>query len=177
MCVNYFAKAHGIPFDKKKGHARIGVGEVVSVPVVLARPQTYMNASGGAVQELLKKLKAGVEDLIVIHDDLDLPLGRIRIRRGGSSGGHKGIASIIREVGSADFIRVRIGIGRPAGAEDRDSSDKDVIDYVLSGFPPEERRVMDQTLPRVSEAVQSVLTESLAAAMNRYNAAAAEPET
>jgi peptidyl-tRNA hydrolase, PTH1 family len=169
MCLNYFAREHHILFNKKKGDARVGEGEVVGVPVVLARPQTYMNASGKAVGKLLDKLKLTLDDLIVIHDDLDLPLGRIRIRRGGSSGGHKGIESIIQEVGSPDFIRVRVGTGRPPKAECGVQGEKEIIDYVLSGFNEDERPVIEKTIPRASEAVRSLLSESLETAMNRYN--------
>ena len=95
MCLNYFARTQGIQFDKKQGKARIGTGEVAGNKVVLARPQTYMNQSGQSVSRLVKKFNISLDDLLVIHDDLDLPLGKIRIRQGGSSGGHKGIESII----------------------------------------------------------------------------------
>ncbi|OGO37091.1 MAG: aminoacyl-tRNA hydrolase [Chloroflexi bacterium RBG_16_57_8] len=176
MCINHFAKANRIPLDMKKGNARIGMGEVDGIPLVLARPQTYMNASGEAVRALLKKLKVNTEDLIVIHDDLDLPLGRIRVRKGGSSGGHNGIQSIIRETGSADFIRVRIGIGRPARAEDAMRRGKDVIDYVLTDFTPEERRTIDEALPKATEALHCLISEGLVAAMNRHNPSPHSPD-
>ena len=95
VCLNHFAKTQGIRFDKKQGKARIGIGEVAGSKVVLARPQTYMNLSGQSVSRLIKKFNINLDDLLVIHDDLDLPLGKIRIRYGSSSGGHKGIDSII----------------------------------------------------------------------------------
>ena len=115
MCVNYFAKQHRISLDKKKGNARIGTGEINGEDVVLARPQTFMNASGDAVCYLVERFKINPDNLIVIHDDIDLPLGRIRIRQGGSAGGHNGIKSIIGCLETQDFIRVKIGIGQPRG--------------------------------------------------------------
>ena len=170
MCVNHFAREHHILFNKKKGNARVGEGVVDGVQVMLARPQTYMNASGNAVGSLLRKLKIDLDSLVVIHDDLDLLVGRIRIRRGGSSGGHKGIESIIREIGSPDFVRIRIGIGRPERTDDIEQGERDIIAYVLTDFTVEERLIIDRTVPRVGEAIRCLVLESLETAMNLYNA-------
>jgi len=170
MCLSHFARAHGVSFDKKKGKARIGMGEVAGIPVVLARPQTFMNASGEAVSQLVRKFKVNIDDLIVVYDDIDLPLGRIRIRRGGSSAGHNGIESIIAELGTPDFNRVRVGIGRPTVMEgSNEAAEPDIVDYVLSDFTPEEKQTIEQTITLVSEAIRCLLTEGLVAAMNRYN--------
>jgi PTH1 family peptidyl-tRNA hydrolase len=170
MCLRHFAKAQGIRFDKKQGQARIGTGEVAGDKVILARPQTYMNQSGQSVSRLVKKFNIDPNDLFIIHDDLDLPPGKIRIRRGGSSGGHKGIDSIIADLDSRDFIRLRIGIGRPAIIEDdTQTAEAEIIDYVLSDFTPEEKRVISRVIPGVSEAIYCLLTEGLVAAMNKYN--------
>ena len=170
MCLNYFARTHGIRFDKKQGRARVGSGVVASNKVVVARPQTYMNQSGQSVKLLLRKFSVSLENLVVIHDDLDLPLGKIRIRRGGGSGGHKGINSIIAELGSQDLLRLRVGIGRPSPAEgSNETTEADIIAYVLSDFSLEERQVVTQVIPRVSEAIICLLTEGLTAAMNKYN--------
>jgi PTH1 family peptidyl-tRNA hydrolase len=173
MCLNHFAKAHGIRFNRKQGKARIGTGEVAGVPVVLARPQTFMNASGEAVSRLVRRFKVSIDDLILVHDDLDLSLGKIRLRRGGSSAGHKGIESIMAELGTPDFTRVRVGIGRPAVIEgsnpDNIGVESDIVDYVLSDFTLEEKETVDQTIPRVSEAIYCLLTEGLVTAMNKYN--------
>jgi len=168
MCLNHFAWTQGIKFDKKQGQARIGSGEVAGSQVVLAKPQTYMNLSGQSVSRLVKRFNINLSDLLVIHDDLDLPLGKIRIRRGGSSGGHKGINSIITELGSQDFFRLRVGIGRPATSF-AEISEADIIAYVLSDLTPEEKQVITQVVPRVSEAILCLLTEGLVAAMNKYN--------
>ncbi len=170
ICLSHFARTQGIRFDKKQGKARVGTGEVAGNKVVLAKPQTYMNLSGESVSRLIKKFDINLNNLIIIHDDLDLPLGRIRIRHGGSSGGHKGIDSIINKLGSQDFIRLRVGIGHPTENEDTtESSNDEIITYVLSDFTPDEKRTIAQVIPKVSEAILYLLTEGLTAAMNRYN--------
>ena len=166
MCLSHFARAQGIKLDKKQGKARIGTGEVAGNPVVVARPQTYMNLSGQAVSLLVRRYDVSFDNLIVIHDDLDLPLGKIRIRQGGSSGGHKGIDSIITCLKSPDFLRLRVGIGRTAAAE---PSEDDIIAYVLSDFTPDEKQTVARVIPMVSEAIYCLITEGLTAAMNRYN--------
>ncbi len=170
ICLSHFARTQGIRFDKKQGKARVGTGEVADSKVVIAKPQTYMNLSGESVSRLIKKFDINLNNLIIIHDDLDLPLGRIRIRHGGSSGGHKGIDSIINKLGSQDFIRLRVGIGHPTENEDTtESSNDEIITYVLSDFTPDEKRTIAQVIPKVSEAILYLLTEGLTAAMNRYN--------
>jgi PTH1 family peptidyl-tRNA hydrolase len=170
MCISHLARTHGIRFDKKQGYARTGSGEITGNKVLLARPQTYMNSSGESVSRLVRKLKVNLSDLFVIHDDLDLPLGKIRIRFGGGSGGHKGIDSIIAHLGSQDFYRIRVGIGRPEIPEgstvDRETT---VVAYVLSDFTPEEREMITQAIPEVSQAILCLLSEGLTTAMNKYN--------
>lgn len=168
MCVNHFAKEHGITLDKKQGLARIGTGEIGGETVILARPETYMNLSGQAVSRLVKKFSTSMDDLIVVHDDLDLPVGRIRIRQGGSAGGHRGIESIMTALGGKEFVRVRVGIGRPAGSG-RGASEDAIVGYVLGGFAPEERKIIEKTVPAVSDALECLITEGLTEAMNKYN--------
>ncbi len=164
ICLNHLARSQGIRFDRKQGRARTGTGKIAGNEVVLAKPQTHMNLSGESVSRLVEKFNISLDDLIIIHDDLDLPLGKIRLSSGSSSGGHKGINSIIEELGSRDFIRVRIGIGRPAGV-----SEDEIIAYVLSDFTPEQRKAINPVIPRVSEAILCLLTEGLEAAMNKFN--------
>ena len=172
ICLNYFAKKEGIRFTKKQCQARTGSGEVAGSDVVVARPQTFMNLSGQSVARLVKKFAINRNDLLVIHDDLDLPPGRIRIRSGGGSAGHKGVDSIITELGSPAFVRIRVGIGRPQiSAGSSEICEADIIAYVLSDFSPEEKQVITQLLPRVSAAITTILTDGLAAAMNSYNRA------
>ena len=166
MCLNHFARAHGIRFDKKQGRARIGIGEVAGNEVVAAKPQTYMNLSGQSVSRLARKFNINLNNLLVIHDDLDLPLGKIRICQGSGSGGHKGIESIISCLDSQDFLRIRVGIGRPATPE---ISEADIMTYVLGDFNPDEKQIINQAIPKVSEAILCLITEGLAVAMNKYN--------
>ena len=170
MCVGYFAREHGIKFDKKQANARTGSGEVDGIEVMVARPQTYMNLSGQAVSRLVRKFNIGLNDLLVVHDDLDLPFGKIRLRMGGGSAGHNGIESIIEELGSPDFPRLRVGVGRSivneGSAEERDD---DIVAFLLSDLPHEEREAINRVLPGVSEAIFCFLTEGLTVAMNKYN--------
>ena len=170
MCLSHFARTQGIRFDKKQGLARIGIGEVAKSEVVLARPQTYMNSSGQSVSRLIQKFNVTLNDLLVICDDLDLPLGKIRIRQGGGSGGHKGIDSIITELKSQDFSRLRVGIGRPTAVEgSTEISEADIVTYVLSDFTPNEKQAVTKVIPKVNEATLCLLTEGLIATMNKYN--------
>jgi len=170
MCLNHFARTQGIRFDKKQGKARIGIGEVAGGKVVVAKPQTYMNLSGQSVSLLTRKFNINLNDLLVIHDDLDLPLGKIRIRRGVGWTGHKGVRSVRDELGSGDFSLLRVGIGRPVKNEDTtESSEDEIINYVLSDFTPDEKQAIIKVIPKVSEAILCLLTEGLTSAMNKYN--------
>jgi len=170
VCLNHFARMQSIRFDKKQGKARVGLGEVAGSEVVVAKPQTYMNRSGQSVSLLVKKFGVNPDDLLVIHDDLDLALGKIRIRQGGSSGGHKGIESIISCLGSQNFIRIRVGIGRPVKNEGfTEFSEDEIINYVLSDFTPDEKQTITEVIPRVNEAILCLLTEGPLTTMNRYN--------
>lgn len=148
--------------ERREGPARIREGTIGSVAVVVARPTTYMNLSGRAGLHLTRHFGVPVEDVVVVHDDSDLPLGRLRIRRGGSSGGHNGVRSLIASWQTPDFIRVRVGIGRPPPGVD-------LADYDLSPFEPEEEPLVAEMTERAADAVVAVLEEGLEAAMNRYN--------
>jgi peptidyl-tRNA hydrolase, PTH1 family len=164
MCINHLARANGIKFDRKQGLARVGLGKIAGREAVLAKPQTYMNVSGEAVALLVKKHKVALDDLIVIHDDLDLPPGKLRLSFGSRSGGHNGIKSIIGRLGSQEFHRVRLGIGRPG-----ESGGDDIIDFVLGDLMGEERKVIESVLPKASEAIACLISEGLDAAMNKFN--------
>lgn len=166
MCIKHLARSSGIRLNKKEGQARTGSGEVAGKQVVLARPQTFMNRSGLAVSHLVRKYQLTRDRLIIIHDDLDLPSGKIRIRQGGSSAGHRGVMSINDSLGGRDFIRIRIGIGRPDATE---SKDAEVVDYVLGDLTPEEEKTFSEVIPRVSDAVYSLLTDGLDATMKQFN--------
>ncbi len=170
MCLNYFARQHSIRFDRKQAESRTGSGRLDDIEIMVARPHTFMNQSGQAVSRLVKKYKVKLDDLLIVHDDLDLPLGKIRIRPGGSSAGHKGIESIIQELGSEDFPRLRVGIGRPISTEGLpEDRNADIITYLLSELPTQVKRAINQVLPRANEAIHCILTEGLTAAMNKYN--------
>ncbi|MBI4187003.1 MAG: aminoacyl-tRNA hydrolase [Chloroflexi bacterium] len=168
ICLAHLARTQGIRFDRKEAKARVGRGEIAGVEVMLAKPQTYMNLSGQSVGRLVGKFHISLSDLIVVHDDLDLPPGKIRIRPNGGSGGHKGIESIVSCLGSRDFLRLRVGIGRPATGID-DASEADIMSYVLGDFTAGEKQVIFTTAPLATEAIICLLTEGLAAAMNKYN--------
>jgi PTH1 family peptidyl-tRNA hydrolase len=161
-CINHLAKAHGIGIDKRQCQAQLGVGRIAGVQVVLGKPRTYMNLSGKSVHLMMDRFKAKREDIVVIHDDLDLPLGRIRLYANGGPGGHKGVESIIAALGSRDFVRVRVGVGRPPPG-------MDPVDFVLLDFSPTDRLLIEEAIAKVGEAVPFMLKEGLAAAMNKYN--------
>ena len=138
-----------------------GEGRIGEIPVVLVKPTTFMNASGDAVRALQHDVAP--DTIVVAFDDLDLPLGRVRIRRGGGAGGHRGVASVIEAIG-ADFVRVRVGIGRPpAGLE--------TVDFVLDAFTPEEQMEFNTALSRAEEGVECLVREGLDAAMRLCNGA------
>ena len=160
-CVNAFARRHHLAFSRSQCRARVARGVVAGEEVVLARPQTFMNLSGLAVAGLVKALRITPKDLLVLYDDLDLLLGSVRLRPGGSAGGHHGMESIIAALGSRDFPRLRVGIGRPSGG--------DVVSYVLDDFSPEEDREVEKAVATAVEAAECYLEEGLEEAMNRFN--------
>lgn len=139
--------------------------------VLLVKPQTYMNLSGIAVREVLDRYQESPENLVVIYDDLDLDAGRLRIRRQGGHGGHKGMRSIIEHLDTRTFTRVRMGIGRPeSSAIGKDLSDRDpVVEYVLQPFYQEEIPIMQETIKRAVEAIKLIVADQIEIAMNRYN--------
>ncbi len=130
--------------------------------LILAKPQTYMNLSGQSVQGLLHFYKIPIENLIVAHDDLDLPFGTIRIRPSGGPGGQRGMASTIEQLGTKDFPRLRLGIGRPPGR-------MDPKDYVLQDFSKEDQKILPEVLDRAADAALEFVIKGLNAAMNKYN--------
>jgi len=138
-------------------------------PLRLVKPLTYMNASGPAVLRLLTESEARPDEILVVYDCLDLPLGRLRLRSGGGSGGHRGVASIIDALGSSEFPRLRIGIGRQA--------DMPVVDFVLSGWTESEKQVIDQAISAAADAVLLAAKSGVARAMNRYNRWSPDAET
>ena len=168
QCLNYFARLHSIRFDHRQCHARVGIGKVRGEKLLLAKPGTFVNLSGNSVAGLVRKHKIPLSDLLVIYDDLDLPLGKIRLRQSGSSGGHKGINSIICALGSEDFPRIRVGIGRPQ-AEGQSINEDAIVNYVLSDFSPQEAELIRPVIASVAEAIDCFLTQGIVEAMNKFN--------
>lgn len=154
-------------FREVRSQAYIARATLAGQETILAKPLTFMNRSGAAVAALLKSYALGYEQLLVIYDDLDLPVGRIRLRGRGGSGGHKGMASIIALLQNEAFTRLRLGIGRPPCFNGEAAPQ---IDYVLSTFTPAEEKKMLAAVLGAADAVEVFLTQGLAAAMNRYNA-------
>jgi PTH1 family peptidyl-tRNA hydrolase len=160
--VERLAAEAGGRFSTSRFEADAAGAEVSGVPVALLKPRTFMNRSGVAVSAWLESLGLPASSLIVVHDDLDLPLGRLRVVGSAGSGGHRGVASIQEVLGTQDFARVRVGIGRPAEGED-------AVERVLEGFAPEELPIVAEMVERAASAVRTLLSSGLSAAMDRYN--------
>ena len=161
-CVDHLARKWGIRLAQRRLKAVLGQCQVEDRSIVLAKLRTYMNKSGEGVEYLLTRFNADPSKMLVIYDDMDLPVGKIRIRPKGSAAGHNGIKSIISTLGTHGFPRIRVGIGRP----DEATGD---IGHVLGPFSSEERLVMTRAIVSVGQAVTCVLQEGLEAAMNRFN--------
>jgi len=168
LCLNYFARLHSIRFDHRQCRARVSLAEVGGKQLLLAKPGTFVNISGESVACLVRKHDTILSDLLVIYDDLDLPLGKIRLRQSGGSGGHKGMNSIISALGSEDFPRIRVGIGRPHSEEQPISEDA-IVNYVLSDFSRQEEAIIKPVIATVSEAIDCFLTQGIEAAMSKFN--------
>lgn len=142
--------------------AMIGSAELDNAHIILAKPQTFMNLSGQAVASLIRFYKIPLDHVIVAHDDIDLPLGTIRIRPGGGSGGQKGLASTIEKLGTQDFPRMRIGIGRPSGSQE-------AAGYVLQEFSTADEKILIDVLPTAVQAIRTFISDGLETAMTRFN--------
>ncbi len=164
QCLDVLAQAHGLTFGPRQFRAELAHGHIGTTPVLLVKPQTFMNLSGEAVAPLLGYYRRSPADLLVIYDDLDLPVGAIRIRGQGGAGGHKGMQSIIQYLKTQEFARLRVGIGRPP-------EPMDPADYVLQPFSDHERAIMETVYSRVAQAVVCILSDGLEEAMNRFNRA------
>ncbi|WP_333655404.1 aminoacyl-tRNA hydrolase [Dissulfurispira sp.] len=162
--IDRLSEEYNIPLEERDVYM-IGKGAIEGVNVILLKPLTFMNRSGLAVKKILKKANISADNLmdrlIVVHDDLDIDAGAIKIRRGGSSGGHRGIESIIQELGTKDFVRVKVGIGRDKTIP--------VEEYVLQNFKPPEKNLIKDVIIYASRAVTAVVTEGIDKAMSKYN--------
>jgi PTH1 family peptidyl-tRNA hydrolase len=165
MVLDLLAERVGGRFSKHRARADVVEGRLGPPPaprVVLAVPRSYMNESGGPVAGLCNFYKIPVEQLVVVHDELDLPYGSLRLKRGGGDNGHNGLRSITRSLGSREYLRVRFGIGRPPGR-------MDPADFVLRDFSAVERKDLDVHVDRAADAVEALVRDGLESAQNRYN--------
>jgi PTH1 family peptidyl-tRNA hydrolase len=158
--IDLLAHSCSIQLTSRTKHCIQGRGSIEDKGMILIKPLTFMNLSGIAVQEAMKKSE-DITNVLVIHDDLDLPPGTIKIRKKGSSGGHRGIDSIIERLGSKDFIRLKIGIGRSLRISPED--------YVLRPFYKKEKPLIDEAIHRAVEAIQEIILKGVSPAQNRYN--------
>ena len=152
----------GIDVNKSKFKGIYGSKGMLDKKIILCKPLTYMNLSGDCVVELLKYYKADIEDLIVIYDDIDIDVGKIRIKPSGSPGTHNGMKDITKKIGSKEFVRVRIGTGKPTDG-------RDLADYVLGKFSKEEDKIILDTIDKASDAVIDIINNGIQDAMNKYN--------
>jgi PTH1 family peptidyl-tRNA hydrolase len=162
MLLNHLAERLETSFSRLESNALVTKAKYQDHSIILAKPQTYMNLSGQSVASLVKFYKISLENLLVVYDDVDLPFGRIRIRPSGGSAGQKGISSIIERLGTTDFPRLRLGVGRPPGS-------KGAASYVLKNFSGEDAEFLPHVLDRAVDAVFTYITYDLETAMNRYN--------
>lgn len=162
MLIDALAESAGIRVIHAKNRALTGDGTLYGMPAVLAKPHTFMNESGKAVASLVKAYRISPHELLVAHDDLDLPFGTMRMRVDGGSGGHKGIESISQALGTREYVRLRIGIGRPPG-------NMDAADYVLENFDRQQMEELPFIMDLGISAVKTWITEGIEQAMNVYN--------
>ena len=162
LVIDEAARRAGVSCDRESHGALVGKAHA-PVPMLLAKPLTFMNLSGQAVRALADFHKVEVADLLVVADDVNLPLGRLRARPGGSAGGHNGFKSIAQHLGTDQFARLRVGVGR---GDDR----RDLADHVLARFDPDERPVIEEAIGRAADAIDVFAREGIAVVMNRFNA-------
>ena len=160
QAIDYIAAKHNIDINRIKFKGIYGDGIIEGNKVILLKPTTYMNLSGESIREVMNFYKILEEELIVLYDDISLPVGRLRIREKGSAGGHNGIKSIIANIGTEKFPRVKIGIGQP---------NHDLVSHVLGKFTSEESEVLNKVIPVCSDAVAEMIKKSVKDSMNIYN--------
>lgn len=159
--VERLARRHAISLAQTKFHGRYGTGIIERHDVVLLQPQTFMNLSGQSVAPAMKFYGLDFEHVIVVHDELDLPLGALRVKVGGGHGGHNGLRDIVAKTGGRDFVRLRLGIGRPEHGN--------VTSHVLTSFRPDEQPAASELVEVACDALELLLREGPTAAQNRYN--------
>jgi peptidyl-tRNA hydrolase, PTH1 family len=162
LVVDLLAERMGRRFKAHRGRADVVEGRLAGVPAVLAKPRSYMNESGGPIVAVSRFYKVPVDRLTIVHDDLDLSFGTLRLKRGGGDGGHNGLRSATAALGSREYARVRFGIGRPPGRQDP-------ADYVLRDFSAAERKELGYLVDRAADAVEALLADGLESAQNKFN--------
>ncbi len=160
--INKITNITGIKVLKSKFNALYGMGEINNKKVILIKPQTYMNLSGESIIQFKKFYKISNKNIIVIYDDIDLKLGDIRLKPKGSSGTHNGMKSVIENLKTEDFIRVRIGIGTPENKED-------IINYVIGAIPKREKEILNKSVEKAAQSVIEILQNGIDIAMNKFN--------
>ena len=161
MVLDRLSRLSGIPVTRKAFSGLAGDGSWAGERVYLLKPQTFMNLSGRSVAEALRFYKLSLSDLIVIHDDLDIPFGKVKLKEGGGHGGHNGLRSLAQELGSPDYARIRVGIGRPVHG--------DVVNYVLTGFAKGEMDALLEVVDGAVDALEMILREGMPKAMSIFN--------
>jgi peptidyl-tRNA hydrolase, PTH1 family len=175
LAVDRIAEDCGVMVTNRRGRALTARAKLAGRDVLLVKPETFMNLSGLSVAALIQELEISPEDVIVLYDELALPLGTIRIRERGSANGHNGVKSISGVLGTEEWLRIRIGVGKPTLADGREIK-AGGKDYLLSPMRKQELVLLDEVLDRVKDAVEVVLTEGVSAAMNRFNRRPDDPE-
>lgn len=160
--VNKIAKKYGIEINKKKFDSLYGEGMIENEKVILLKPQTYMNLSGKAIIQVVNFYKIPLENICVIYDDMDIEKGQIKIRKKGGAGSHNGMKSVVAELNSEAFARIRVGIGNPKFKDDS-------INYVIGAIPEEEVKVLDEGTTKAAEAMIAILKDGIDNAMNKFN--------
>jgi PTH1 family peptidyl-tRNA hydrolase len=168
LAVDRIAEECGVMLTNRRGKALTARAKLAGQDVLLAKPETFMNLSGLSVAALIEEFEISPEDIVVLYDELALPLGTIRIRERGSANGHNGVKSISGVLGTEEWLRIRIGVGKPALADGREIK-AGGRDYLLSPMRKQELAVLDEVLDRVRDAVEVVLTQGAGTAMNRFN--------
>jgi PTH1 family peptidyl-tRNA hydrolase len=162
MVVDRLAQARQIPLAKGKFNVIFGRGKLGSLSVILAKPMTFMNQCGPAVRDLAHFFRLGTQNILVIHDDIDVVFGKLKIKEKGGDGGHNGVKSLIEALRSDEFTRIRVGIGRP-------QTEKDISPYVLERFDAEQETLLSDIISSARDAVETVLFKGVSEAMNRFH--------
>jgi PTH1 family peptidyl-tRNA hydrolase len=166
--LDELCRRHDLGPLKDKFGGLTGGGQIARQRVAVVKPMKYMNLSGFAVSQAVQFYGVAPAELIVVHDEIDLPFGRLRLKAGGGHGGHNGLRHIVQQLGHSDFLRVRVGVGKPE-REDGQAAEGRVANHVLSDFPAEMDRDVDDLIGRASDAVEAIVDRGIRAAMNEFN--------